>query len=77
VPRLGLTATVESGGSTRFDGRLEPGLDADLGFHYGASVPGLAGDDATADLAVNVPPQVARHEGYETAFLEFDPVRLG
>ncbi|RDZ37684.1 MULTISPECIES: iron transporter [unclassified Haloferax] len=77
VPRLGLTATVESGGSTRFDGRLEPGLDADLGFHYGASVPGLAGDDATADLAVDVPPQVARHEGYETAFLEFDPVRLG
>ncbi|CQR50274.1 iron transporter [Haloferax massiliensis] len=77
VPRLGLTATVASGGSTRFDGRLEPGLDADIGFHYGASVPGLAGDDATVDLAVDVPPQVARHEGYETAFLDFDPVRLG
>nr|WP_275040254.1 hypothetical protein [Haloferax sulfurifontis] len=40
-------------------------------------MPGLAGGDATVDLAVDVPPQVARHEGYETAFLDFDPVRLG
>ncbi|MFB6156322.1 MAG: iron transporter [Haloferacaceae archaeon] len=60
VPGVGLSATV---GSESVD--LRPSLDPDLGFHYGAPV---AADDTVA-LAVEVPAQVARHEGYETAFL--------
>ncbi|WP_417377035.1 iron transporter [Haloferax namakaokahaiae] len=75
VPGMGLSATVESGSDTRFDGGLRPGLDPELGFHYGTSVAGLTGDDDVT-LSVDVPPQVARHEGYETAFLDFEPARL-
>ncbi|WP_396612932.1 iron transporter [Haloferax sp. S1W] len=75
VPRTGLSATVSGGGHVRFDGRLEPGLDPELGFHYGAPVPELSsGDDI--ELVVEVPPQVVRHEGYETAFLEFGTTTL-
>jgi hypothetical protein len=58
--------------SARVDGAkrsLKPGLDPELGFHYGASVEGLS-NDADVRVAVDVPPQVARHEGYETAFLD-------
>jgi hypothetical protein len=75
VPRMALSATVSGGGLVRFDDHLEPGLDPELGFHYGATVPSLVADD-TVEVSVDTPPQVARHEGYETAFLKFDTVRL-
>jgi hypothetical protein len=67
VPGFGLSATV---GGERV--RLRPGLDPRVGFHYGAPV------EATGDLslAVDVPAQVARHEGYETAFLATGEVAL-
>ncbi len=75
VPGMGLSVRVESGSNTRFEGELKPGLDPELGFHYGNSIPGLAGDDDVW-VSVDVPPQVARHEGYETAFLDFELVQL-
>jgi hypothetical protein len=72
---MSLSATVERGGETRFDDGLVPTLDPDLGYHYGAVVGELAGgDDLT--LSVGAPPQIARHEGYETAFFDMGPVEL-
>jgi hypothetical protein len=73
VPGMGLSATV--GGGT-FDGTLSPGLDPEAGYHYGASVPGLAAGDAV-EVRVDTPPTVARHEGYETAFFDLGPATLG
>ncbi|MFC6826607.1 iron transporter [Halopelagius fulvigenes] len=67
IPGMALSAAVD-GGET-FGGRLTPGLDPELGFHYGAPVADLSGD-ADVTVSVDVPPQVARHEGYETAFLD-------
>jgi hypothetical protein len=75
VPAMGLTATLARDDGTVYDGRLERTLDPDLGYHYGAVVDGVeSGDDLT--LTVETPPQVARHEGYETAFRQFEPVSL-
>ena len=55
--------------------QLAPGLDPALGFHYGISAPGLAGDeDVTIDLST--PTQVARHEGYETVFFDTQQITL-
>jgi hypothetical protein len=68
IPGFGLSATL---GSETV--RLRPSLDPDLGFHYGAPVD-PAGD---VTLAVDVPAQVARHEGYETAFLATGTATLG
>jgi hypothetical protein len=66
---MALDATLSRGGETVFEGALERTLSPDVGYHYGAAVPSVeSGDDLT--LSVATPPQVARHEGYETAFLD-------
>jgi hypothetical protein len=72
LPSMAVEATVTRGGSTVFDGSLERTLDPDLDYHYGAAVDGglQSGDEVTLNVAA--PPQVARHEGYERAFLEMD-----
>jgi hypothetical protein len=57
-----------------YDDTLTRTLDPDLGFHYGAPVALESGDEVT--LSVSTPPQVARHEGYERAFLEMPDVTL-
>jgi hypothetical protein len=48
-------------------------LDSEIGYHYGASMPGVREGDKVV-IETTVPPQVARHDGYETAFLEMEPV---
>lgn len=73
IPGMALSADVGNGET--YSGRLIPSLDAELGFHYGASVAGVAPDDEVS-VSVDVPPQVARHEGYETAFLDMPPFEL-
>jgi hypothetical protein len=50
-------------------------MDPALGYHYGAPIRGLASADRLT-LSVTTPPQVARHEGYETAFLDLSPASL-
>ncbi|RLM57137.1 iron transporter [Halobellus sp. Atlit-31R] len=75
LPMMGLDATVRRDGETVFDDALTRTLDPDLGYHYGASVPDLrSGDDVT--ISTTVPPQVARHDGYETAFREMSDVSM-
>jgi hypothetical protein len=70
-------ATVTRDGATVFEGPVERTLDPDLYYHYGAAIDrGLQSDD-DVELAVTTPPQVARHEGYERAFLQMDdPMRF-
>ncbi|WP_255198671.1 DUF7350 domain-containing protein [Halorarius litoreus] len=75
LPAMALNATVRRDGETVYDGALTRTLDPDLDFHYGAGLDALAsGDEVT--LSVSTPPQVARHEGYERAFLQMDDVTL-
>ncbi|MFU8869055.1 hypothetical protein [Natronococcus sp.] len=68
-----LTATVEREEGTA-DAVLEQTLDGEYGLHYGADVAADPGDAVT--VSFESPPQVARHQGYETAFLEMDPLEL-
>lgn len=75
LPFMSLSATLTRGGSTVFDGPLIPTLDPELGYHYGGSVDQLRSGD-TLTLTVDAPPQVSRHEGYETAFLDMSPMNL-
>jgi len=74
IPAMGLDATVTREGDTVYDGTLERTLDPELGYHYGAGVAVESGDEVR--LTVTTPPQVARHEGYERAFLQFEPMEL-
>lgn len=75
IPLMSLSATVTRDGETVFDGYLNEWQGADLGIHYGALVDGVEeGDELT--ISVDSPPQVSRHEGYETAFLNMPDATL-
>ncbi|AFK21396.2 MULTISPECIES: DUF7350 domain-containing protein [Haloferax] len=76
LPMMGIRATVERGGTTVVDGdRLRPTLDPEIGYHYGLAADTVESGD-TVTLEVDVPPQVARHDGYETAFWSFDTMQF-
>ena len=61
LPAMGLRATVDGA-----DRRLVRTLDPEAGYHYGTTLPATP---ETVTVRVETPAQVARHEGYETAFL--------
>jgi hypothetical protein len=75
LPAMALEGTLTSGGETVYEGSLTRTLDPKLNYHYGAAVDGVAAGDEL-ELRVTTPPQVARHEGYETAFIEMEPTTL-
>jgi hypothetical protein len=78
LPAMALSGTLVRGGETIFEGALQRTLDPALNYHYGAALgkgSGVeSGDELT--LSIETPPQVARHEGYETAFLDMPDVGL-
>lgn len=69
IPFMPLSATVSVEGDTLFEDPLTPTLDPEIGYHYGAAIERPDGDTAVA-VTVDNAAQVARHEGYETAFLD-------
>jgi hypothetical protein len=79
LPSMSLSATLKRNGTTVFDKPkpLIATLDPDFGYHYGTTLSRhrlKSGD--TLRLTVGVPPQVARHEGYETAFIDMPSKEL-
>ncbi|MCU4752936.1 iron transporter [Halobacteria archaeon AArc-curdl1] len=64
LPLMALEAVVD--GETH---QLIETMDDELHHHYGIALEGDP-DGASLDLEVVTPPQVTRHQGYETAFLE-------
>jgi len=75
LPFTSLSATLTREDETVFDGDLTDTLHPDLGYHYGAVVDDVRTDDALT-VTVDAPPQIARHEGYETAFFETGDVSM-
>ncbi len=75
LPMMGLEAAVRRDGEVIRESGLTRTLDPELGYHYGASVPEIERGDELV-IATTVPPQIARHDGYETAFLEMGEVSL-
>ena len=75
VPMMSLSANVTTAGKTLFEGSLTGRVAPDIGFHYGAPIEKLpSGSEVT--ISVDAPPQVARHDGYETALLSFENVTV-
>lgn len=56
------------------EGELVQTLDDEVGYHYG--MPGTLAPGDELELVIESPPQVARHRGYETAFLEMPPIEV-
>ncbi len=68
---------VESGENRQLTRRLDP----EAGYHYGVPVPeataqALTAGEATLEVTPSLPPQVTRHAGYQTAFLDMEPVTI-
>ncbi len=70
-----LRAVVSRDGSTVTNRGLEATLDGALGFHYGLPLADVRAGDSVR-IVVDSPPQTARHQGYETAFFEMEPLEL-
>jgi len=68
LPMMSLDGTVEADGETTFDDALSAAIHPDLGYHYGAVVETTT-DSPSVSVEAIAPPQVSRHEGYETAFM--------
>lgn len=75
LPAMALSGTLRRNGRTVFDDSLQPTLDSALDYHYGAAIDSIESGDELR-IAVETPPQVARHEGYETAFLDMSPMNV-
>lgn len=75
LPGMSLSADIERDGEHLATYRLRPTVDEAAGLHYGATVPALAPGDRVR-VTVDAAPRVARHQGYETAFLEMEPVAV-
>ena len=73
LPNVSLQAAVGRDDATVVD--LVGTLDGELGLHYGHSLTDVQPGDAVT-ITVESPPQVARHQGYETAFFEMEPLEL-
>lgn len=75
LPRMGLSATVERDGERIFEQSLQPSLDPELGHFYGVAPDEINRGD-TVRITVETPPQLARHDGYETAFIDMEPIEF-
>lgn len=75
IPSMALEASLERSGEPIFEGALERTFDDELGYHYGAAVGSIESGDELS-ITVRTSPQVARHEGYETAFLQLPETSL-
>lgn len=73
LPFMTLFGTLRRGDEVLLDGTLTPSLDPELGYHYAARAPEVRSGDEFV-LGVGAPPQAARHEGYETAFMKTEPL---
>lgn len=64
--------------TARVDGNavdLDETIDDGLGHHYGAVLSDPL--ESAPTIEITSPPQLSRHDGYETAFFDMDPVELG
>ena len=75
LPRMALSATIKRGQSTVFQGPLQALIDPTLSYYYGAPVGEIESGDSIT-IEIESPPQLARHDGYETAFIDMPPIEF-
>ncbi|GAB3663994.1 iron transporter [Halopiger thermotolerans] len=76
LPFASLSVAGLSGERTAFDEPARETIAPELGHHYGLALEGVDLDRVDGLSFALEPPQLARHEGYETAFLERERVRM-
>ncbi len=75
LPFMSVSAEIKKRNNTIFDGPLTPTLGSDLNFHYGKTINNIQNID-TLNITFGAPPQIVRHEGYETAFFNMKSIQI-
>ncbi|MCU4926078.1 hypothetical protein OB905_08775 [Halobacteria archaeon AArc-dxtr1] len=75
LPDMSLTGVVERDGEAVSEVDLVQTIDGEYDLHYGTALEDVEAGD-TVRIEIDSFPQVARHQGYETAFLEMPAVEL-
>jgi hypothetical protein len=75
LPLMSLSATLTRHGRQIFTGPLRSAVDPALKYHYGTAVDSLKSGDVLT-ITPQTPPQTARHDGYETAFIDMPSVQV-
>jgi hypothetical protein len=76
LPMMGLSLQAIRNSETVLERSFERTLDPETGYHYGIGGTTLTAEDRF-EVTVDVPPQVARHDGYETAFIDMESFAFG
>ena len=82
LPMMQIDATISQHDESIATKTLTRTLDPTLGYHYGTSIPDFIhqsntmSNEFTLEITTAIPPQIARHDGYETAFMNMNPVSL-
>lgn len=74
LPRIALAGAVIRNQTTVLKRELQATIDSEIGCYYRAPVQELQSGDSVVIKTVT-PPQLARHDGYETAFLDMPPAK--
>lgn len=75
LPMMALSVTVERDGTRQEEATLSAAIGPQRTYHYRTVLEQVeSGDELT--LSIDTPPQVARHSGYETAFLDMPDVTV-
>ncbi|WP_079977720.1 iron transporter [Halococcus sediminicola] len=75
LPGMSLTAQGIRDGNVLFNESLSTTVSPNLSYHYGRNIKEIKSED-TIEITIDAPPQIARHEGYETAFFNMQPERF-
>lgn len=75
LPQMGLKATISRSGEAILEEELHAALDPMLGPFYGVRLEEIQRGDSV-NIGVETPPQLARHDGYETAFIDMDSIEF-
>ena len=75
LPLMSLAGRIDRDGDIVFEDEFRAAIHPESGYHYGAVVESLETGD-TLTILVRAPSQVSRHEGYETAFLDMEDIRI-
>ena len=71
LPFMGLRAVSPDRDAVILPAAIHP----ELGYHYGEAIPNFDSDEEFT-LNVGTPPQISRHRGYQTAFIDFEDLKF-
>lgn len=75
LPMMSISVSLTRNGQTVFEGPLRSAVGPAMSYHYGTAIDSVESGDELV-ISTQVPPQTARHAGYETVFIDMPDVQM-